>query len=289
MTAWNTTDWSGPEWNALMLGSFNDSVDDPIPIEPSWDSYLQEPSMIKAAQDAISAMDESHYISSQQTSGSPRLATDSCTGLAITNKTDFNDTNVVNVEGMIKNGGSAPDRLKCTWQGCGDRSFAKPCELKKHLDRHNKPYICLELSCNAIFGDKAGLQRHEREKHGNIKFRCPLPSCQRSITGFARKRNLDLHIKNRHKRRNGQELEETCAGQDQDNINNEVSMQSENRLDFSHSQTQENTNQFINLGILELQKKLQEREAEREELGLRQVRIEAEIQTLKMALEIFNN
>jgi len=67
------------------------------------------------------------------------------------------------------------------------------------MEKHTRPYACSNPTCAGIdFGDKGGLQRHEKEKHGTVKFLCPISSCPRNRRGFGRKRNLDLHVVSRH-------------------------------------------------------------------------------------------
>jgi len=92
------------------------------------------------------------------------------------------------------------NELKCIWTGCPvHQVFKRKSEFNKHMDRHTRPYSCQEPKCHGRdFGDKAGLQRHEKEKHGSEKFCCPVRACPRSVRGFGRKRNLDLHISCRH-------------------------------------------------------------------------------------------
>jgi hypothetical protein len=65
--------------------------------------------------------------------------------------------------------------------------------------------MCEELGCNKLaFGDKAGLHRHEAEKHGKHnanRYFCPIQSCPRAVKGFLRKKNRDVHVSNRHQTR----------------------------------------------------------------------------------------
>jgi hypothetical protein len=74
--------------------------------------------------------------------------------------------------------------------------------LRKHWDRHIKPYVCEELGCKGnAFGDKASLHRHETEKHGKHsakRYLCPVESCPRARKGFPRKSNRNLHVTTRH-------------------------------------------------------------------------------------------
>jgi hypothetical protein len=109
--------------------------------------------------------------------------------------------------------------LSCTWTGCANKSFTRKSDLRyevfpdlvllvahkssgKHLDKHTKPYVCEELGCNRLtFGDKAGLRRHEAEKHGKhdaTRYFCSVTSCPRAQKGFPRKQNRDAHVSTRH-------------------------------------------------------------------------------------------
>jgi hypothetical protein len=88
--------------------------------------------------------------------------------------------------------------------------------LRKHTDRHIRPYKCEYPNCTApAFGDAGGLFRHKREVHrrgnstsetdanngkdgGITEFFCPEPSCLRSQKGFPRRWNLMEHQKRVH-------------------------------------------------------------------------------------------
>jgi hypothetical protein len=67
------------------------------------------------------------------------------------------------------------------------------------LDKHTRPYSCGKCS-RVNFPDKAGLQRHMKEKHGPLteKFLCHEQTCPRHRRGFSRKRNLESHVRVRH-------------------------------------------------------------------------------------------
>jgi len=92
--------------------------------------------------------------------------------------------------------------LTCTWSGCESRSFRRKSDFKKHWDKHTKPYSCTEPLCDRInFGDKAGLQRHERErhgKHGAPRYFCQVETCSRHLKGFPRRKNRDVHVRTCH-------------------------------------------------------------------------------------------
>jgi hypothetical protein len=79
---------------------------------------------------------------------------------------------------------------------------------RKHEDRHNRPYICNHTSCKRqTFGDKGSLERHKREVHGSEAYTCPVSSCPRHKTGFARKYNLVDHQRRRHSRQSSKMLQ----------------------------------------------------------------------------------
>jgi hypothetical protein len=72
---------------------------------------------------------------------------------------------------------------------------------RRHMDRHERPFVCLEQSCNKrTFPDKGTLQRHQHSVHSNPHIHCPVKSCRRHTKGFARKDNLREHIKRAHPR-----------------------------------------------------------------------------------------
>ncbi|KUJ15909.1 uncharacterized protein LY89DRAFT_735054 [Mollisia scopiformis] len=49
----------------------------------------------------------------------------------------------------------------------------RPCELKKHMKRHEKPYGCTFLTCNKVFGSKNDWKRHENSQHFHLEiWRC---------------------------------------------------------------------------------------------------------------------
>lgn len=76
------------------------------------------------------------------------------------------------------------------------------------MDKHDRPYKCLEPGCEKLqgFTYSGGLLRHQREvhkMHGGTKkaLYCPEPNCKRnSGSGFTRKENLSEHIRRVHRR-----------------------------------------------------------------------------------------
>jgi len=100
------------------------------------------------------------------------------------------------------------DDIICDHSNCRGKnvSFKRACEWNKHMDRHERPYKCLEPGCemNAGFTYSGGLLRHQREVHKMHQSTkqplfCPFPNCKRSSgTGFTRKENLEEHKRRRH-------------------------------------------------------------------------------------------
>ncbi len=157
------------------------------------------------------------------------------------------------------------------------------------MDKHTRPYSCQDPQCHGRdFGDKAGLQRHEKEKHGNEKFCCPVRACPRSARGFGRKRNLDLHISSRHqaqKTRVMAVIEET--------MNEEAGMSSD-PLPLGLIGSEESSADIVGgLGLLvapqsieSLRATLRELEAKKTELAEGQAKVDAVIDSLKRAMQL---
>ncbi|MCJ1475133.1 hypothetical protein MMC13_003793 [Lambiella insularis] len=89
---------------------------------------------------------------------------------------------------------------------CGGQAFRRRCELERHMDKRNRPYICSKNECHVRrFADKGGFHRHNREIHGDdgaghaVKvFPCPFKACRKSRTDFRRKWNLQEHMRRVH-------------------------------------------------------------------------------------------
>lgn len=105
---------------------------------------------------------------------------------------------------------NAHDEIICDHSDCtGKReTFTRACEWNKHMDKHERPYKCLERGCERLLGFtySGGLLRHNREVHKkNLSTRnplyCPFPNCNRnsaSSHGFTRLENLNEHKRRRH-------------------------------------------------------------------------------------------
>ena len=99
--------------------------------------------------------------------------------------------------------------IYCTHKDCSSNppTFTRKCEWTKHMDKHNRPYVCEERGCEKILGFtySGGLLRHQREvhkQHGGPKATCMCPhkDCKRSTgTGFSRRENLIEHLRRVHR------------------------------------------------------------------------------------------
>jgi len=90
-------------------------------------------------------------------------------------------------------------------QTCG-KFKGRPCELKKHMKRHERPYGCTFANCSKTFGSKNDWKRHESTQHGvSDIWKC----CENSdvlgqpggICGqaFYRQKDFEKHLVGEHK------------------------------------------------------------------------------------------
>ncbi|KAI3393878.1 hypothetical protein diail_3521 [Diaporthe ilicicola] len=103
---------------------------------------------------------------------------------------------------------SEDGKFICTWHDCNEanKKFQRKCEWSKHMDKHERPYVCTAKGCEKIqgFTYSGGLLRHEREVHGKHggpkkKLLCPHENCKRSSgKGFSRQENLSEHLRRVH-------------------------------------------------------------------------------------------
>ncbi|KAJ0107015.1 c2h2 transcription factor [Diaporthe amygdali] len=103
---------------------------------------------------------------------------------------------------------SEDGKFICTWPDCNElqKKFQRKCEWSKHMDKHERPYVCTAKGCEKIqgFTYSGGLLRHEREVHGKHggpkkKLLCPHENCKRSSgKGFSRQENLSEHLRRVH-------------------------------------------------------------------------------------------
>ncbi len=103
---------------------------------------------------------------------------------------------------------NAQGEITCDHEECAGSPpvFRRRCEWNKHMDKHERPYKCLEPGCDKVqgFTYSGGLLRHQREVHKkNVSTRaplyCPHNTCNRSTgAGFTRRENLNEHLRRRH-------------------------------------------------------------------------------------------
>ena len=97
-------------------------------------------------------------------------------------------------------------RTHCPLQSHNVNENSADTVYRKHMDKHNRPYVCEEPECDNIrgFTYSGGLLRHQREvhrQHGGPKASCmcPYKDCKRSTgAGFSRKENLNEHLRRCH-------------------------------------------------------------------------------------------
>jgi hypothetical protein len=142
------------------------------------------------------------------------------------------------------------------------------------MEKHTRPYICSNAACNgADFGDKAGLQRHEKERHGPIKFFCPVASCSRHRRGFPRKWNLDSHIAARHEELGAKGAKSATAVENSQSPNTEM----------EQPKTADEATNIAN-GTETLSSKLEQLEIRKKELAESQAAVDADIRAVKRAM-----
>lgn len=74
-------------------------------------------------------------------------------------------------ESLLKAADVAPEKegAEVPCQEC-HKKFKRPCELKKHMKRHEKPYACTHSDCDKRFGSKNDWKRHENSQHIQLEF-----------------------------------------------------------------------------------------------------------------------
>lgn len=71
--------------------------------------------------------------------------------------------------------------------------------IRKHMDKHLRPYKCHVPTCTVnSFATAGDLKRHEREVHSTPVHNCPITTCKRNRRGFSRKDNLVQHMSRTH-------------------------------------------------------------------------------------------
>jgi len=131
----------------------------------------------------------SNYLSPEQQLRS--ISTQSCPTPATSNSSlafSFRVSELSRSASLIPNmptayGFRGPDNTwSCAWPGCTSRTqFTRPCDLRKHYNRHSKTLFCRHIGCpqsrEAGFSNKKDRARHET-KH-NPKIMCKWEGCGR--------------------------------------------------------------------------------------------------------------
>lgn len=77
-----------------------------------------------------------------------------------------------NTASSVRSVASDTSQVSCKEPNCG-KTFLRPCELKKHQKRHEKPYGCTFPKCFKRFGSKNDWKRHENSQHYQLEmWRC---------------------------------------------------------------------------------------------------------------------
>ncbi|KAK1828291.1 hypothetical protein QBC39DRAFT_333424 [Podospora conica] len=96
-----------------------------------------------------------------------------------------------------------------------DKTFKRPCELKKHLKRHEKPYACTQEDCDKKFGSKNDWKRHENSQHIQLEFwRCTERAEGRSAPCAKichRRKTFSKHLTQAHGIKDEEALDKRCA------------------------------------------------------------------------------
>jgi hypothetical protein len=91
------------------------------------------------------------------------------------------------------------DSIRCT--KC-HYTVARPCDLRKHMKRHEKPYGCTYPKCHKRFGAKSDWKRHENSQHFQLEaFRCDYKNSdgKECADHFLRMEHFKTHLASAHK------------------------------------------------------------------------------------------
>ena len=95
-----------------------------------------------------------------------------------------------------------PDRRtwRCAYPGCASKAlFVRPCDLRKHFNRHSKDFHCRHEGCPQAteggFSSKKDRARHEAKHNPGVE--CEWEGCERI---FSRKDNMLDHVKRIHRK-----------------------------------------------------------------------------------------
>ncbi|MCJ1351622.1 MAG: hypothetical protein MMC33_001606 [Icmadophila ericetorum] len=96
-----------------------------------------------------------------------------------------------------------------------NKKMNRPCDIKKHEKRHDRPYGCTYPSCIKAFGSKNDWKRHENSQHFQQEtWRCSHPDLQSKIKKcaklFFRRENFQSHLRKDHNNQNDEDIREQC-------------------------------------------------------------------------------
>ncbi|KAJ4992111.1 hypothetical protein SVAN01_02432 [Stagonosporopsis vannaccii] len=95
--------------------------------------------------------------------------------------------------------GFGSNMQQCDFENCA--FLGRPCDLKKHSKRHQKPYGCTYPKCHKRFGAKSDWKRHENSQHYQLEaFRCDLLNNADRKCGYhcCRSIQLQTHLAEKH-------------------------------------------------------------------------------------------
>ncbi|KAG9232581.1 hypothetical protein BJ875DRAFT_380381 [Amylocarpus encephaloides] len=153
--------------NVLPNGRTSPSRPFPLNPGPGIPNHSQEGNTIKTADSPLSCPDEEHTAALRRAEEIVK----SIRHLGFTLKEDPNLPPKLNAGSAA--GNKSDKQRRCM---ICNRFKGRPCELKKHMKRHDRPYGCTFPSCGKSFGSKNDWKRHEGSQHFQIEtWRCDTP------------------------------------------------------------------------------------------------------------------
>jgi len=90
----------------------------------------------------------------------------------------------------------------------------RPCELKKHMKRHDRPYGCTFPNCEKAFGSKNDWKRHEVSQHqhpDHDQWKCSINNSHACAKVFSEIQGFKQHLLNHHQLSPKDELNSTVG------------------------------------------------------------------------------
>jgi len=87
--------------------------------------------------------------------------------------------------------------------------FPRPCELRKHIKRHERPYGCTFYGCKKKFGSKNDWKRHETGQHKDNDIWYCGSECGRK---FEHQDGFATHLRAHHQATNGAVVQKKAEG-----------------------------------------------------------------------------